>query len=268
MERKHQVLSCGGDGMPLVKAAFVQAGITTRLFSPTPCRRGGVSPRESCEFYPGIRQNQAGESTPCPAPATGTARMRSPHGAERAMLLRRPEAASSFASSSFPACFKWPDCGVPAVVQAHLHPKRFFPHSFCPVHAAQPRSKQWQRAGSAAHSSGDVLENKKNWSLLVLHTPSGGTGMESAGVTHQHSCFGCTLLDNLPMPQSNHPGKQEHEPAQTQSRGWRRHLPEPRGNCRFPPCSGCRRVKNSLQISVSKCGGREQSAVYQCQGFP
>lgn len=147
-------------------------------------------------------------------------------------------------------------------------PQEVFSHLFGPVHAAQPRSKRRRRAASAAHSSGDVLENKKNWSLLVLHTPSGGTGMESAGVTHQHSCFGRTLLDNLPMPQSNHPGKQEHEPAQTQSRGWRRHLPEPRGNCRFPPCSGCRRVKNSLQISVSKCGGREQSAVYQCQGFP
>lgn len=134
LERKHQVLSCGGDGMPLVKAAFVQAGITTRLFSPTPCRRGGVSPRESCELYPGILQNQAGESTPCPVLATGTARMRSPHGAERAMLLWRPEAASSSASSSFPACFMWcPCCSVsPSPPQEVFFPF-VWPRARCPA---------------------------------------------------------------------------------------------------------------------------------------
>lgn len=56
----------------------------------------------------------------------------------------------------------------------------------------------------------------KHGSFLVLHTPSGGTvqapSMESGGMTHQHSCFGLTLLDTSPVLQSLHPpGKQRHE---------------------------------------------------------
>lgn len=34
---------------------------------------------------------------------------------------------------------------------------------------------------------------------------------------YQQSCFGLTLLESLPMPQSNYPDKQQFKPAQTQT---------------------------------------------------
>lgn len=83
---------------------------------------------------------------------------------------------------------------------------------------------------------------------------------------YQQSCFGLSLLERLPSPSSNYPGNQQLKPAQTQNWHLEWHTLKINSKRDSPLCcvswSGCGRVKNRLQISVSKCGGREERTVY------